>query len=154
MSNIESQRKLGLLPKGADQGWAALSALELSPGFPSQVPEVLRTEIGQSVVFETAPDVFSWIEFWSIGWKTGQDQIALGPLDVFLDRAAAMHCQTVPDDQQFARNLPAQVPQKLCGLLATDAAAIESKVKLPPGNASDDRELAPRVTENQLRTGR
>ena len=63
MSNNWSQRKLCLLPEGADQGGAALTAPQLSPGFPSQVPKVPGTEVGQGMAFETTPDVFDRIEF-------------------------------------------------------------------------------------------
>src|SRR5882762_613616 len=124
MSNTWSQRKLGLLPEGADQGGAALTAPQLSPGFFSQMPEVLGTEIGQGMAFEMAPDVFDRIELRSVSRQTSQNQLALGLLDVSFYGAAAMHGQAVPDHQQFATNLAAEVAEKLRSLAALDAAAI------------------------------
>ncbi len=151
MSNNWLQRKLGLLPEGADQGGAALTAPQLSPGFASQVPKVFGAEVGQSMAFEMAPDVFDRIEFWGVGRQAGQNDVALGPLDTAPHRTTAMHCQPVPDHQQFAGNLAAEVAEKLRGLSAFDAAAIEAKIKLPPGNPGQDGEFAPGMTENQLR---
>src|SRR5271156_5262942 len=143
MSNNWSQRKLRLLPEGADQGGPALTASQVSPGFPAQVAKVFRTEVGQGMAFEVTPDLFDWIEFRGVSWQVGQDQVALRPLDVPPHRPAAMHGQTVPDHQQFGGNLAAEVAEKLRRLPAFDAAAIEAKIKFPPGNAGDNGELAP-----------
>jgi len=151
MSNNKSQRELGLLPKGADQGLPPLAAPQLAPGLTAEVEQILRTKVGQGMAFEVSPDVFDRIEFGSVGRQMGQHQIALRPFHVPAHRPAAMHRQTVPDDQQFARNLAAEVAEKLRRLPALDAALIETKIKLPPGDASDDGKLAPRMTEDQLR---
>src|SRR5579864_5280639 len=151
MSNVLSQRKLCLLPESADQGGTALTAPQLSPGLPAQVGNVFGTEVGQRVAFEVTPDVFDWVEFGCISGQAGQSDVALRPLDVTLHRPAAVDCQTVPDHQQFAGNLTAEVARKLHRLPAFDAAAIEAEIKLPPGDPCNDGEFAPSVTENQLR---
>ena len=72
MGNIRSQRKLGLLPEGADQRGAPLAAPELAARFPTQVRKILRTEVRQGVAFEVAPDVFGGVEFGGVGWQPGQ----------------------------------------------------------------------------------
>src|SRR2546425_11116014 len=150
MSNIRSQRKLGLLPKGADQGWAALAAPQLSPGLPTQMRNVFRTKVRQRVTFEVAPDVFGRVEFRGVSWQLCQNNLARRACHVIAHCPAAMHGQTVPDHQQPTRNLPAQVAQKLHRLPAFDATAIEAKVKLPPGAAGDDREFPPSVKGSVL----
>ena len=128
-----------------------MTAPQLSPGFLSQVPKVFGTEVGQGMAFEMTPDVFDGIEFRCVCRQAGQNEVALRPLDVTPHRTAAMHRQTIPDHQQFAGNLATEVAKKLGGLSAFDTAPIETKIKLPPGNAGDDGELAPRVMEYQLR---
>src|SRR5262245_25803106 len=124
MSNNKSQRKFGLLPKSADQGGTALSATELAPGFPPQLPEILGAKIGQRMIFKMAPNVFGGVQFRGISWKPSQNELTLCPFDVRSDNAAAMHGQAIPNDQQLARNLPAQVAQKLYRLLCTDSSPI------------------------------
>ena len=152
MGNVWSQRKLGLLPEGPDQSGPALCAPQLSPGLPAQVRDVSGTEVGQHVALEMAPDVFGGVEFWGVSRQACQNDVALRPLDVMLHRPTAVDGQTVPDHQQFAGNLTAEVAQKLHRLSAAfDAAAIEAEVKLPPSDTRDDGEFAPGVTENQLR---
>ena len=54
------------MPEGPDQSGPALAAPELSPGLPAQVRNVFGTEVGQSVAFEMAPDVFDGVEFWGV----------------------------------------------------------------------------------------
>src|ERR1700678_1418854 len=151
MSNTKSQRKFRLLPEGADQSAASLTAPQVAAGFASQFRKVFRTEVGQGMAFEVAPDVFNRVEFGRVSGQTRQDDLAFCAPDVPLHGSAAMDGQTVPDHQQFTAHLAAEVAEKLCGLPAFDTAAIESKIELPPGNASDDRDFAPGMTENQLR---
>src|SRR5262245_25284040 len=105
MGNIKSQRKLCLLPEGADQSWPALATSQLSARFPAQVQKIFRAEVGQRMAFEMTPDVFDRIEFRSISRKICQDDLALSVFDVASNRATAMHRQTVPDHQQLAANL-------------------------------------------------
>jgi hypothetical protein len=151
MSNVWSQRNLCLLPEGSDQSGPALAAPQLSLGLPTQVGNIFGTEAGQRVAFEMAPDVFDRVEFRGVSRQACQSDAAVRSLDVPLHHPTAVDGQTVPDHQQFARNLTAEMAQKLHRLTAFDAAAIEAKVKLPPSDARDNGEFAPSVTENQLR---
>ncbi len=151
MSNVWSQRKLCLLPEGSDQSGPALAAPQLSPGLPTQVGNIFGTEVGQRVAFKMAPDVFDRVEFRGVSRQACQSDAAVRSLDVPLHHPTAVDGQTVPDHQQFAGNLTAEMAQKLHRLTAFDAAAIEAKVKLPPSDARDNGEFAPSVTENQLR---
>src|SRR5208337_4080551 len=151
MSNNRSQRKLCLLPKGANQGGAALTASQLSPSLPAQVGNVFGTEVGQGMAFEMAPDVFDGVEFRGVSRQACQNDVALRPLDIALHHPTAVDGQPIPDHQQSAGNLTTKVAQKLRRLSAFDAAAIEAEVKLPPSDACDDGEFAPSMTENQLR---
>ena len=140
MDNIRSQRKLGLLPEGADQRGAPLAAPELTARFPAQVRNILRTEVRQGVAFEMAPDVFGRVEFGRVSRQVGQYDLTARALHIVAHPATAMHGQAIPNDEQPPANLATQVPQKLHRLAAFDAAAKEAKVELPPGDASDDRE--------------
>lgn len=73
ISDIMSQRKLGLLPKGSDQGNPPLGAAQLAPGFIGQMLPITRTEVGQGVAFEMPPDVFRRIQFGRVGRQAGHD---------------------------------------------------------------------------------
>src|SRR6267143_2930366 len=150
MGNLLSQRKLGLLPESPDQCGTALTAPQLSPRLSAQVKQVFQTEVRQGMLLEMSPNIFDGVEFRGVSRQLRQVKLALGSLDIAAHRPAAMHGQPVPDHQQRARNLAAQVAEKLDGLPAFDAAAREAKVKFPPSDAGDDGELAPRVTEHQL----
>jgi len=150
MGNIWLQGKLGLLPEGADQSGATLAAPKLPPRFPAQMWNILGTEVRQGMSFQMAPDVFGGIEFRRVSRQLRQNDLTVGTLHVITHFSAAVHGQAVPDDQQSPANLAAQVTQKLHRLPALDGAAKETKVKLPPSDAGDHREFAPRMAENQL----
>src|SRR5689334_902225 len=150
MSNIESQRKLGLLPECPDQRRASLAAPQLTTGFLAQMRDVLGTEVRQGVTFEVAPDVFGRVEFRRVGGQSRQHDVSGRTLHVVLHPPAAMHRQAVPDHQQPAFHLAAQVAQELHRLRGFDAAAIKPKVKLPPGDAGNHRKISPSVIESQL----
>jgi hypothetical protein len=82
MDNNKSQGKLCLLPEGTDQGWPALATPQLPAGFPSQVRKISRTEVGQGMAFEMAPDVFDRIEFQGVSRKVRQNHPALSAFNV------------------------------------------------------------------------
>src|ERR1044072_8352894 len=151
MDNNRSQRKLGLLPEGSDQRGPALAASQLASGFPAQVWQGFWTKVRQGMTLEMSPNVFDGIEFRGVRRQSRQREVTGSALNVGLHGPAAMHRQAIPDHQELAGNLTAKVAKELHRLPTFDAAAIQAKVKFPPSDARDDRELAPRVTEHQLR---
>ena len=56
---------------------------------------------------------------------------------------------TVPNDQQLALHVPLEVLQEIDHLLGLDRTGIEAKVKVPPRESGDGRELFPVEIELQ-----
>ena len=54
-----------------------------------------------------------------------------------------MDRRTIPQDQDFAGDMPLQVPEKLNDLGAFDAALVDLKVKPPQGQAANDGKAFP-----------
>jgi len=113
MGDIVSQRKFGLLPEGPDKGRSPLAAAQVASGFPPQMDEVAGTEVSQRMVLQMTPDVFRGIEFGGIGRQAGQHELPGALLDIAPDGAAAVDGQAIPDNQELARDLAAQVRQEL-----------------------------------------
>lgn len=152
-----SQRKLGLFPKGPDQGDAPLGAAELAPRLVREFRPVAGAEVGQGVVFEVSPNVLGRVEFRGIGRQSRHDQLAAASLDEPRDEAAAVGRQTIPDHEQLSPDLPPQMPQEIDHLGRANAAPVEPEVEAPPGDTGHHRQLAPVEREVQVRglsTGR
>lgn len=60
--------------------------------------------------------------------------------------------QAVPDDEQFTRQLPHEMAQKIDDLFGFDRAVIQTKVKVPERNPGNRREIIP--VEMVLEDGR
>jgi len=56
---------------------------------------------------------------------------------------AAVGCNAVPDDKKFAFDVTLEVFQEIDYLLGFDRAGVEAKVKVPPRQPGDGRELLP-----------
>lgn len=93
--------------------------------------------------FEMAPHVLDWIEFRRVSRKAFQDDALSGGGDVMLDQKTAMDRRAIPKDQNFAGDMPSQVPEKLDDLGAFDAALVNLKVKPPQRQAANDRKTFP-----------
>jgi hypothetical protein len=62
---------------------------------------------------------------------------------------AAVGCNAVPDDKKFAFDVTLEVFQEIDYLLGFDRAGVEAKVKVPPRQTGDGRELLPVEVELQ-----
>lgn len=89
------------------------------------------------------PHVFNRVEFWSVGRKAFQDDAPAGGGDVIFDQKAAMDRRAVPQDHNFAGDMPLQVPEKLNDLGAFNAALMNLKVKAPQRQAAHDGKTFP-----------
>ena len=64
---------------------------------------------------------------------------------------AAVGCYAVPDDKKFAFDMTLEVFQEIDHLLGLDCTGVEAKVKVPPRQSGDGRELLPVEVELQNR---
>jgi hypothetical protein len=81
--------------------------------------EILATPILELAPFEQIPHPFLRVEFGSIGRHTFQvDTFGSSLLEKHFDHFAAMDRGTIPDDQQFARDLTQKLPEKAYHILS------------------------------------
>ena len=64
---------------------------------------------------------------------------------------AAVGCHAVPDDEQLALYVTLEVFQEIDDLLGLDRTGVEAKVKVPPRQSGNGRELLPIEVELQNR---
>lgn len=132
-----------LFPERGDQGWPSLHATQCAACMGTELGEVLRAKVRQLVLLPVTPDVFDGVEFRGIGRQELELDVAVLTIDVLFDESAAMRRQTVPDNQQFARDLSLEVSQERHDLGPADGAGKQPEIELPPGDARDCRELVP-----------
>jgi len=65
--------------------------------------------------------------------------------------SAAVGGHAVPDDEQLALDVTLEVFQEINYLLGLDRTGVEAKVKVPPRQPGDSRELLPVEVELQYR---
>jgi hypothetical protein len=99
-----------LFPEGDDQSGAALEAPESAPRFGAQVPEVSGTEVREFVMLELTPEVLGGVEFRSIGGKPFHLDAPLLGFDELPNESAPMSRQTVPYDEDVARDMARHTP--------------------------------------------
>lgn len=95
------------------------------------------------MLFEVAPHIFYWVEFRSVGGETRGKDSSLQSVEVLADQPTAVNGRAIPNDQQFAGELPPKMLQEFDHLRALDCARIEPKIEIPNGDAADDRKLLP-----------
>ena len=93
--------------------------------------------------FQMTPHVLDRIEFRGVSRQALQDDALAGGSDVILDQQTAMDRRAIPKDQQLARDVPPQMPEKRNDLWALDAALMHLKVKPPQGQSANDRQALP-----------
>ena len=71
----------------------------------AQLPEVLRAEVRQLMLFPVRPQILDWVQFRGVARKILQPQTSSLLLYKFPHLAAAMAGQAIPNDQQLARNV-------------------------------------------------
>jgi hypothetical protein len=144
--------KFRLMPEGTDEAGAFTSDAAQGMGGPAgELPEIAGAQVGQLVLFPITPEVLHGVQFWSIGGETFHPDFAFQAFQVLAHESAAVGGYAVPDDEQFAFDVTLQVFQKIDDLLGLDRAGVEAKVKIPPSQSSDGRELLPVEVELQDR---
>jgi len=132
-----------LLPESKNQRWSAAHAAQRPAGMVAQLPKCGGAEVRQLVLFPVRPEVLDRIQFRRIGGKIFQPQTSSLLPDKVPHCAAVMTGQTVPDDQQLARNVPHQVREKFDDLWTADRAGKQLKVEVPPGHPCHGRQRLP-----------
>ena len=107
------------------------------------MPEIAGAQVGQLVLFPVTPEVLHGVKLWGISWETFHPDFALQAFQVRTDELAAVSGYAVPDDQQLSSYVTLEVFQEVYHLLGLDRTGVKAKVKIPPRQASDGRELLP-----------
>lgn len=131
------------MPASAGDAWTAAHATQSSGGMETQFPAVSDEEVGDLVLFEVSPQIFDRIEFWRIGRQPLDPEASVALRQQRLDRFAAVNGSAIPDDQQFAWQMPEQRLEEFRGAFPVDAALVDPEVKLPQREARDDRQFVP-----------
>jgi hypothetical protein len=116
-----------------------------------ELPQIAGTKVRQLVLLPITPEILYGVKFWSIGWETLHPDFAAQALQVGSHQLATVSGHSVPDDEQFALNVTLEVFQEVDHLLGSDRTGVEAKVKVPPSQSSNGRELLPVEVELQDR---
>jgi len=128
---------------GGDNRGASPHAAQGGGRFKAQFPGFGREQVADFMSFEMTPHILDRVEFRRISRKALQDDALSGGGDVMLDQKTAMDRRAIPQDQNFAGDVPLQVPEKLNDLWAFDAALVDLKVKPPQRQAANNRKAFP-----------
>jgi len=132
------------MPEGADEAGAFTADAAQGMGGPSrELPEIAGAQVGQLVLLPVTPEVLHGIKFRGIGRKTFHPDFAMQTFQVRPDESAAVGGHAVPDNEELALNVTLEVFQEIDHLLGLDCTGVESKVKVPPRQPGDGRELLP-----------
>ena len=101
------------------------------------------------MLFPVSPEVFNRVEFRGIGRETFHPNFAMQTFQVRSHQLAAVGGHAVPDYEQLAFDVSLEVFQKINYLLGLDRTGVEAKVKIPPRQSGDGRELLPVEVELQ-----
>jgi hypothetical protein len=109
----------------------------------AQLAKVLRAEVGQLVLLPVRPQVLDWIQLRRVAGKKLHPQSPTLLADELPSQAAAMAGESVPDDQQLARNMAQQVRKKLDHLGAANGPREQPEVEVPPRHPCHRRQRLP-----------
>ncbi len=144
--------KFSLLPEGTDEAGAFTTDAAQGMGSPTgELPEIAGAQVGQLVLFPVTPEVLHGVKLRGISWETFHPDFAFQAFQVLAHESAAVSGHAVPDDEQLTLDVTLEVFQKIDHLLGLDCAGIKAKVKIPPRQPGDGRELFPVEVELQDR---
>ena len=92
---------------------------------------------------EMTPHILDRVEFRRVSRQTFQDDALAGGGDVVLDQQTAMNRRPIPQDQNFAGDMPLEVPEKLDDLKAFDTAVMNLKIEPPERQPANDGKTFP-----------
>ena len=95
------------------------------------------------MVFQMPPHILDRIEFGRVSRQPFDHDATLGGSHIIFDQQAAVDQRAIPDDQNFAWQMPLEMAQKLDDLETFDAAGMDLEIKPPEGQAADDRKAFP-----------
>lgn len=102
--------------------------------------------------FKMPPHVFHRIELRGVGRQALHSQVSLGRFDIAPNQCAAVDRGSIPENHDFAREMPLEMAQERDDLRALDAPGVDLEIKAPQGQAADDRKAFP--VEGLLQEGR
>ena len=89
------------------------------------------------MVFAMRPEIFDRVEFRCVGRQILDQQAASLVADELLGDPATMGWQTIPHQQEVARNVAQQMLEELNHLLGTDGFLKDLEIEIPEGEAGD-----------------
>jgi hypothetical protein len=95
------------------------------------------------VLLSVSPEVLYRVEFQGISQETFHPDFTVQTFQVLTREAAAVGGHAVPDDEQLAFDVALEVLQEIDHLLGLDRTGVEAKIKVPPRQSGDGRELLP-----------
>jgi hypothetical protein len=101
------------------------------------------------VLLPVTPKVLHWIKFRGIGWETFHPDFALQAFQVLTHEQTPVGGYAIPDDEELALDVTLKVFQEIDHLLGLDRTGVEAKVKVPPRQSGDGRQLLPVEVELQ-----
>ena len=103
------------------------------------------------MLLPVSPEVLYWVEFRRISRETFHPDFALQAFQVRPYQLAAVGGYAIPDNEKFTFDVTLQVFQEIDHLLGLNRTGVETKVKVPPRQPGDGRELLPVKVELQDR---
>jgi hypothetical protein len=89
------------------------------------------------------PDIFDRVQLGGAGRQPLQPDAPFQCGKKFFDQATPVRWQAVPDNEEFARQLPREMPQKINNLFSLDRAVVKSEVEVPESDPGNCREVVP-----------
>ena len=140
------------MPEGTDEAGAFTTDAAQCMGSPTgELPEIAGAQVGQLVLFPVTPEVLHGVKLRGISWETFHPDFALQAFQVRTHESAAVGGHAIPHDEQLAFDVTLEVFQEIDDLLGLDRTGVEAKVKVPPRQPGDGRELLPVEVELQDR---
>jgi len=140
------------MPEGADEAGAFTSDAAQGMGGPAgELPEITGAQVGQLVLFPVTPEILHRVKFWGISRETFHPDFALQAFQVRAHKSAAVSGYAVPDNQELTLDVTLEMLQEIDHLLGLDRTGVEAKIKVPPRQPGDGRELLPVEVELQNR---
>ena len=140
---MTSRPQFSLGVAGGDNLSAAAHPAQCGGGFKTEFPSPGRDQVGNLMRFEMPPHILDRIEFGRVSRQSFDYDATFGGSHIIFDHQAAVDRRAIPDDQNFAWQMPLEVAQKLDDLGTFDAAGVNLKIKPPERQAADNRKAFP-----------
>src|SRR5262245_4782618 len=96
----------------------------------AELAKVVGAQVGQCVLLPIAPQIFDRVEFGRVGRQVLEVNAAMLGAHEVLDESTAMLAQTVPDNQQLARQSRLQLPEEVDYLRTADRSRVQAEVEI------------------------